>query len=119
MSKKILVVDDDSVMRLGYQMLLKTEGYETFFAGDAMSAMSEARKCQPDLIILDMGLPAGDGVVVMQRLKANIHLALVPVIVVSANATNKDRALVAGAKAFLPKPWKDEELLATIRQYCI
>ena len=119
MSKKILVVDDDSVMRLGYQLLLKSNHYETFFAADAMAAMSEARKCQPDLIILDMGLPAGDGVVVMERLKSNMHLAMVPVIVISSNDANKDRALAAGAKAFLQKPWKDEELLATIRQFAV
>jgi DNA-binding response OmpR family regulator len=80
--------------------------------------MSEARKCEPDLIILDLGLPAGDGFIVMERLKKLPSLALIPVIVVSARdvRVNRERALKAGAKAFLQKPMDDAELLAVIRK---
>jgi DNA-binding response OmpR family regulator len=72
----------------------------------------------PDLIILDLGLPAGDGFSVMERLKANDSLSLIPVIVVSACDlnTNMDRALKAGAKAFLQKPVDNAQLLSVIRQ---
>jgi two-component system KDP operon response regulator KdpE len=115
-NKKILVVEDDADVRLGYHVLLKANRYDSFFAVDALAAVSEARKHQPDLIILDLGLPAGDGFVVMDRLKANTTLAMVPVIVVSARdvRANRDRALKAGAKAFFQKPWNDDELLASI-----
>jgi DNA-binding response OmpR family regulator len=115
-NKKILVVEDDADVRLGYHVLLKANHYDSFFAVDALSAVGEARKHQPDLIILDLGLPAGDGFVVMDRLKANTTLAMVPVIVVSARdvRANRDRALKAGAKAFFQKPWNDDELLASI-----
>jgi len=118
-NKKILVIEDDTDVRLGFQILLKAHGYETFFAVDSVSAVSEARKQQPDLIILDLGLPAGDGFIVMERLKQVPNLAPIPVIVVSARDihANKDRSLAAGAKAFLQKPWNDEELLAIISQH--
>jgi len=117
-NKKILIVEDDPDVRLGYQVLLKAHDYDTFFAADGMSAISESRKVQPDLILLDLGLPAGDGFVVLQRLKTNLQLALTPVIVVSGRvlAGNRERALRFGAKAFLQKPWDDNELLALIGQ---
>lgn len=117
-NKKILIVDDDADVRLGYHIRLKANQYDTFFAADALSGIAEARKHQPDLIILDLGLPGGDGFVVMERLKANAYLAVIPVIVVSGRDrhANKDRALQAGARAFLEKPVDNDELLAVIRQ---
>lgn len=113
---KILVVEDDADVRLGYQILLRGRGYATCFAADSLAAVSEARKQAPDLILLDLGLPAGDGFVVLQRLRANLQLALIPVIVVSARDAhaNRQRALDAGARAYFQKPWNDEELLHAI-----
>src|ERR1700682_5991482 len=117
-NKKILIVDDDPDIRQGMNVRLKANHYDTFFAADAFSSMVEARKHEPDLIILDLGLPAGDGFVVMERLKTIPSLAVIPVIVVSARAglANRERALKAGAKAFLEKPVDNAELLAVIRQ---
>jgi DNA-binding response OmpR family regulator len=116
--KKILVIEDDADVRLGYQVVLKANNYATCFAADAMCAISEARKQQPDLIILDLGLPAGDGWIVLEKLQASTQLAVIPVIVVSGRQLpgNKALALRSGAKAFLQKPWDDEELLALIEQ---
>ncbi len=115
-NKKILVVEDDADVRLGYQVLLKANHYDTCFASDALSAISEARKQQPDMIILDLGLPAGDGFVVMDRLRANLNLAMIPILVVSARdaQTNHQRALDSGARGFISKPWDDDELLLQI-----
>ena len=116
--KKILIVEDDADVRLGYQVLLKANSYDTFFAADSISAISEARKQMPDLIILDLGLPAGDGHVVLERLRGpvNMDLGAIPVVVVSGRDLrgNKERALKGGAKAFLQKPWDDDELLSLI-----
>src|SRR5687767_11080991 len=116
--KKILVIDDDPDVRLGYHVLLRANQYDTCFGADAFSAVAEVRKQQPDLIILDLGLPAGDGFVVLDRLRTNTHFAIIPVIVVSGRdlQANKERALKAGARAYLQKPWNDAELLALIRQ---
>src|ERR1700682_4164011 len=117
-NKKILIVDDDPDIRQGMNVRLKANHYDTFFAADALPSMVEARKHEPDLIILDLGLPAGDGFVVMERLKLNPSLAVIPIIVVSARdvRANKERAIEAGAKAFLQKPANDAELLAVIRR---
>jgi DNA-binding response OmpR family regulator len=116
--KTILIVDDDPDVRLGLHVRLKANHYEVIFAVDGMAGIAEARKHTPDLIILDLGLPAGDGFSVLERLKANDSLSLIPVIVVSARdrSVNMDRALKAGAKAFLQKPVDNAELLAVIRQ---
>jgi two-component system OmpR family response regulator len=115
--KTILLVDDDPIMRLGLHVRLRANDYNVIFAGDGMAVIAEARKHQPDLIILDLGLPAGDGFSVMERLKANDALSLIPVIVVSGRNydVNRGRALEAGAKAFLQKPVDNADLLSAIR----
>jgi CheY-like chemotaxis protein len=117
-NKKILVVEDDADVRMGLHVRLKANHYDIVFAVDALSAVTEARKHEPDLILLDLGLPAGDGFLVMDRIKAVPALAIIPIIVVSARsgAANRERALKAGAKAFLEKPVDNAELLAVIRQ---
>ena len=117
-NKKILIVEDDADVRLGYHVLLKANKYDTCFAADSITAISEARKQKPDLMILDLGLPAGDGFIVMERMRGpiNLDLAAIPVIVVSGRDLrgNKERALKVGAAAFLQKPWDDDELLSLI-----
>jgi DNA-binding response OmpR family regulator len=113
--KRILVVEDDADVRLGYQVLLEAHNYHTFFAANALAALSESRKHDPELIILDLGLPAIDGFDILEHL-GPVYLGRVPLIVVSGRELqkNKERALKAGAKAYLQKPWNDDELLAII-----
>jgi two-component system KDP operon response regulator KdpE len=115
--KKILIVDDDQDVRRGLGIRLKASGYSVVFAEDAISATSMARKEAPGLIILDIGLPGGDGFIVMERL-LSITPTSVPVIVLTARdpSTNKERALKAGAKAFFQKPADNDEFLAAIRK---
>ena len=117
-NKKILIVDDDPDVRQGMYVRLKANGYDVFLAADAPSSMIEARKHEPDLVILDLGLPAGDGFLVMERLGTFRALAVIPIIVVSGRDSyqNRERALRAGAKAFLRKPLDNAELLAVIRR---
>jgi DNA-binding response OmpR family regulator len=117
-NKKILTVEDDPDLRRGCHLLLKNNHYDSFVAVDALSAISEALKQRPDLILLDLGLPGGDGFVVMDRLRANTYLSLIPVVVISARDVrgNKERALKAGARAYVQKPWNDAELLAIIAE---
>jgi two-component system KDP operon response regulator KdpE len=117
-NKRILIVEDDADVRMGLHVRLKANHYDISFAVDALSSVAEARKHEPDLILLDLGLPAGDGFLAMDRLKAVPALAIIPIIVVSgrSGAANRERALKAGAKAFLEKPVDNAELLAVIRQ---
>jgi DNA-binding response OmpR family regulator len=116
--KMILLVDDDPDVRLAMHVRLKANGYDTAFASDAITSVSEARKHQPDLIILDLGLPGGDGFMVIERLKRHPSMSVIPIIVVSARDAggNKDRAIKAGAKVYLQKPVTNADLLAIIRQ---
>jgi two-component system KDP operon response regulator KdpE len=114
-NEKILIVEDDPDMRLGYRILLNAHGYQTVFAADISAALRELSAHLPDLVILDLGLPGPDGFSVLEHL--DMYVFLVPVIVVSARSPheNKERALEAGARAYVQKPWNDDELLALIR----
>ena len=114
----ILVVDDDPDMRQSLQVRLKANGYDVHCAEDGMGAISEARKHTPDLIVLDLGLPAGDGFVVLDILRTNLNLSSIPVVVLSGRdrRANEERVLNAGARAFLQKPVQSNEFLAVIRQ---
>ena len=105
--KKILVVDDDPDMRLGLQLRLTANHYDVIFAADGVASIAEARKHLPDLMILDLGLPAGDGFSVLERLKVNESLSGIPVIVLSGRdrVGNWDRALKAGQKRFCRSRW--------------
>ena len=116
--KTIMIVDDDPDVRLSLNIRLKANNYNVIFAVDGVASIAQARKHMPDLIILDLGLPAGDGFTVLERLKKNDILASIPVIVVSARDrnANRDRALKAGARAFLQKPVDNAYLLSAIRQ---
>jgi DNA-binding response OmpR family regulator len=114
---KILIVDDDQDIRrlLGHR--LKSEGYEPVFAGDAITAVNTARKEVPDLILLDLGLPAGDGRIVIERLHAMPALEGIPIIIITARDLSMERESLArtGAHAFFQKPFDYDELLAAIR----
>jgi len=118
LNKKILVVDDDPDFRRAIYVRLHANHYETSFAGDGISAIAAAEKDRPDLILLDLGLPARDGLTVMQQLKAIPGLAGIPVVVMSAHDAHvyQERAIQAGAKAYLQKPVDNFALLAVIRQ---
>ena len=115
---KILVVDDNPTIRKGLGVRLRASGYEVLFAGDAVAATAALVTDRPDLVILDLGLPCGDGFVVMERLSNNDRLANIPVIVLTGRelAGNRDRALEAGAAAFFQKPVEDGNLLFAIRK---
>lgn len=117
--KKVLIVDDDPVERMAIHLRLKASGYETFFAIDGITSMAEAQKHRPDLIILDIRMPAGDGFVVMERLRKIPDLAVIPVIVVSVceSCECKQRALDAGAKMFFQKPAHIRELVTGVRRW--
>jgi CheY-like chemotaxis protein len=116
--RKVLIVDDDKDMLRGMHIRLKANGYDVVFAADAISAISVARKEEPDVIILDIGLPGGDGLTVMERLKSLLPVAHIPVIILTARdaATYKERAINAGAYAFFQKPVDNDELLESIQK---
>jgi len=115
--KRILIVDDDRHLVMGLSARFKSNGYQVCSAMDAISAISVARKERPDLVILDLGLPGGDGFLVLERMRDLTELAPIPVIVLSARnrAENKKRALDASAVAYFQKPPENFEFLGAVR----
>jgi DNA-binding response OmpR family regulator len=117
MASKILVVEDDQDIRQLLHLQLTAAGYETAFARDAATALSVARKEGPALILLDLGLPAGDGFVVMERMKAIPEFEMIPVIVITArDPAQGEKAVSLGARSYFQKPFDAEALVAEIRQ---
>jgi two-component system KDP operon response regulator KdpE len=114
---KILVVDDDPDLVRALRLRLRANNYDVATATDGYSAIASAQKEHPALIILDLGLPVGDGFVVLERLQNSDALSGVPVIVLSARdpQSNEERALKAGAAAFFQKPADNDELMNVIR----
>jgi len=114
---KILIVDDDPDLRRGLNLRLRANHYETAYATDGFSAISMAQKERPDLIILDLGLPAGDGFVVLERLQQSAALSCIPVIILTARdpQSSREKTLKAGATAFFQKPVDNGRLLNAIR----
>jgi CheY-like chemotaxis protein len=116
--KKILVVDDDPELRLALELRLKANGYAVALASDGTTGVTQTQLHRPDLILLDLGLPAGDGFSVMESLKKDTSTSSIPVIVITGRdrASNLDRALKEGVYTFLQKPVQNVRLLALIGQ---
>jgi DNA-binding response OmpR family regulator len=116
--KKIMIVEDENLQLTALARSLKSAGFEIVAARDGLTAISTARKEQPDLILLDLGLPAGDGFVVLQRLQMLLNTGTIPVIVVSSRTPigNRDAALKAGAVAYIHKPVNMPALLKAINE---
>lgn len=114
--KKTLLVDDDVDLLRGLSVRLNAAGYEVLFAVDGVAATSTAVKERPDLILLDLGLPAGDGFVVMSRLRNLPSLSGTPIVVLSGREASlaREKAIRGGAAAFLQKPVEPVRLLETI-----
>ncbi|HKM86511.1 MAG TPA: response regulator transcription factor [Terriglobales bacterium] len=114
---KIMVVDDDPDLRQALSLRLRANNFDTVNVCDGYSAIAMAQKEKPHLIILDLGLPAGDGFAVLKNLQQYPALSNIPVIVLTARdpESNEKRSLESGAVAFFQKPADNEELLGVIR----
>ena len=110
----ILVVEDDAPVRNLIGTTLKTHGYDYMTATNGENAVMQASSHNPDIVLLDLGLPDIDGVDVIKKIRTWSEM---PIIVISARTEDKDKidALDAGADDYLTKPFSVEELLARIR----
>ena len=110
----ILVVEDDAPVRNLITTTLKAHDYKFITAQNGNNAIMEASSHNPDIVLLDLGLPDIDGVEVIERIRTWSEM---PIIVISARSEDKDKidALDAGADDYLTKPFSVEELLARIR----
>lgn len=114
--KTVLLVEDDRKITMAIGIRLKSMGYEVASAADAVSAVAQARKCKPDVVLLDINLPGGDGFVVAERLQSLLQTSSTPIIFITANKQQglKERAMKMGAVAFLEKPFDATELADAI-----
>ncbi len=110
----LLVVEDEASVRRSLRTILADHGFRVVEAATAAEAVRQATGHNPDLVLLDLGLPDGDGISVIDQLRA---WSLAPVIVLSARGQDDDKvqALDAGADDYLIKPFSTSELLARIR----
>lgn len=114
----ILVADDDSETCALVSDILKTAGYATALARDAMQTMAVANSRSPGLILLDIQMPAGTGIGALEKLKRSTRTAHIPVIVLSGtnDAQKIEQVKRLGAAEFLPKPVDPDALLAAVRR---
>ena len=113
--KSILIVDDDRDLLRGLSIRLRSEGYRVATAPNAAAVVNAAVVGKPDLILLDLGLPDGDGMAVLDRLQAIVTTASIPVVILTARDLSwAPRAFDNGAVAFLEKPVDDDDLFAAI-----
>lgn len=113
---KVLVVEDEAEIRRFVRMSLELDGFDVYEAAGVKRGLIEAGTRHPDLVILDLGLPDGDGVDLIRDLRA---WSDVPVLVLSARTSEEDKigALDAGADDYLIKPFSSGELLARVRAH--
>ncbi len=111
---QILVVEDDAPIRNLILTTLKAHEYRPIVAENGESAILQASTCNPDVVLLDLGLPDTDGIDVIKRIRTWSNM---PIIVISARSEDSDKieALDNGADDYLTKPFSVEELLARIR----
>jgi two-component system response regulator GlrR len=119
MSKgKILVVEDDTELRRGLCLRLRASGYEVVQAIDGYGATSMAVRERPDLVLLDIGLPGGDGLTVLEHYSNLPAMSITPVIVLSGRDpyTTEPAVRKFNVAAFLRKPADNEQLINAIER---
>jgi len=113
---KVLIVEDDDDLRRGLSLRLKTIGYDVINAQDGLGAVSVARKERPDLVLLDIGLPAGDGISVLEKYANVPALSSIPVVVLTGRDARVTEPAIGKfhVAPFLRKPADNRELAEAI-----
>ncbi len=118
--QSVLVVEDDKRISLALTMRLRSMGYQVNSAADAVYAMNAAVKCKPEVVLLDINLPGGDGFVVADRMRASMDLAGIPIVFITASKDPKIRSRAEGydSSRFVEKPFHAAQLTDAIDQLC-
>jgi DNA-binding response OmpR family regulator len=111
----ILVIEDDADARRMYADFLRLKGWVVFTAADGRTGIDKTTDLAPDVVVVDLAMPRVDGWTVLQQLKDSSWTAEIPIVVVSAVSEARDRALEAGADAYLAKPCTPQVLWLQIR----
>ena len=118
MGKKILIADDDLDMAKLLLLRLREHKYEAIIAGDGFEAVKKAHRDKPDLIILDIKMPAGGGMTVFENLRKSTDTCSIPVIFITAfpEKETRDNALRMGALDYITKPYDANEVITKIEK---
>ena len=116
--KKILIIEDDPDISKAVAIRLRASGFDVVQAADGYLGLSSAIREQPDLLLLDISMPAGDGFSVVERLKAQPTPVEIPFIIFTASTRPEFRrtAQEMGAYAYFEKPFEAAELIFTINE---
>jgi CheY-like chemotaxis protein len=116
MNKKILIVDDDEMVLMALDELLKPEGYEVQAVSSGREALKRIDETQYDLLMLDIIMPEMDGFELCRRIREKDEYKETPIVFLTAKSREQDKkdGLEAGANLFLSKPISPEKLLAII-----
>jgi len=116
MGRTILIVEDNQLNRKLIEDVLQAEGFATVCVATGEEALESARRAAPDLILMDIRLPAMSGLEATRALKDDLTLRAIPVVAVTACALEGEEAdiLAAGCDAFIAKPFSIETLLGTL-----
>ena len=118
MPKKILVVDDEINVLKVIASRLKANNYDVVTASDSIYAIKKAIEEKPDLIILDIKMPAGGGISAFENLRLLDSTMTIPIIFITAHPTEeiKRKVLEMGAEDFVAKPFSPDDLLTKVRK---
>lgn len=116
MSKTILIVDDSASVRQVVAMTLRGEGYEVIEAQDGQDALSKLTGQRVHLIVSDVNMPVMNGIELLKAVKAHATYKFTPVIMLTTESSDsmKEEGRAAGAKAWMVKPFKPEQILAAV-----
>ncbi|MGW6567070.1 response regulator [Streptomyces sp. NPDC054975] len=117
MSGRVLVVDDNRVIRQLIRVNLELEGFEVVTAADGAECLDVVHRVQPDVVTLDVVMPRLDGLRTAERLRSDPRTRHLPVAIVSACTQHEmDGGVAAGVDAFLAKPFEPTELVRVVRK---
>jgi DNA-binding response OmpR family regulator len=115
-AKRILILDDDPAHTSLLKFYFEEEGYSVDWAASSLGFVELAAQLKPDLLILDVILPDGDGFVICEHLLKDDRTRNIPVVFVTIREADKERGMAMGAKAYVSKPFKEQELKDAVRK---
>lgn len=117
MEKTILIIEDDENISKALEVRLQARGYKVLTAFDAIQGMQKATETLPDVILLDITMPGGNGLSLAENLKASTNTQAIPIIFLTASQKSdlRQKAMALGAAAYFEKPYDFDYLLAALR----
>lgn len=116
--RRVLIVDDEPDIRDGVSRWLDAAGYATLTAGDGEQGVATATEVRPDAILLDVRMPKLDGMQALAQLRRDERTERIPVVMLSASLRDEQKALDAGARFFVQKPYSGKSLVSIVAAAC-